>query len=279
MPESLKSYIDPEKLYPLALDFAVGLVSAVVIFIIGRWVAKLIARLLERGVMKAHGDTTLASFLSNIAYAALLVAVIIAALAELGFQTTSLLAIFGAAGLAIGLALQGSLSNFAAGVMLIVFRPFKAGDWIEAAGISGSVDTIRVFNTVLTTGDNIEITVPNGKILDGVIKNTTARETRRIDLSVGIGYDDDIDKAESVIRQVLDDESRVLGDPAPVIRVETLGDSSVNIQVRPWVKTSDFWPTRAALLKRLKVELEAAGLSIPYPQRDVHLYRVDDQAA
>ncbi len=278
MQDVIQQYLNPETLVPLGIKWGGAIVTALVVFIIGRWIAKAIAAFLKRMVLKTNGDTTLAAFLSNIVYMALLVAVVIAALGQLGFETTSLLAIFGAAGLAVGLALQGSLSNFAAGVMLIVFRPFKAGDFVEAAGVSGVVEQIRVFNTVMRTGDNIEIIVPNGQILDGIIKNVSARDTRRIDMTIGIGYDDDIDKAESIVNGILAADDRVLEDPAPAVFLMNLGDSSVDLVVRPWVASSDYWAARADLMKRIKVDLEAAGLSIPYPQRDVHVHETGKAA-
>ncbi len=271
--EKIQEFLDPDVLMPMLLPWSMKILGAIAIFVIGRWVAKAMARAL-RGLMdRASIDTALAGFLGNIAYAALLALVIIAALDTLGVETTSVIAIFGAAGLAVGLALQGSLSNFAAGVMLMIFRPFKAGDFIAAAGIEGVVEQVRVFNTLVRTTDNREITVPNKRILDDNIINYTARDTRRIDLVMGIAYDDDIRKAKEIIEKVLQEEARVLADPAPVVMVLELADSSVNIAVRPWTKTTDYWATRGDLLHQMKIQLEGAGLSIPYPQRDVHLYR------
>ncbi len=271
--EQIKHYLDPEILTPLLLPWSMKIVGALAIFVLGRWVAQAIARALRRLMDRAGMDVSLAGFLSNMAYAALLAMVIIAALDTLGFETTSLIAVFGAAGLAIGLALQGSLSNFAAGVMLMIFRPFKSGDFVEAGGVNGVVEQVRVFNTMIRTGDNREITVPNKRILDDNITNFTTRDTRRIDLVMGIGYDDDIGKAKSIMEKVLSEEDRVLREPEPVIMVLELADSSVNIAVRPWVMTADYWATRGDLLHKMKIELENAGLSIPYPQRDVHLFQ------
>lgn len=271
--EKFKEFLDPAVLTPMLLPWGMKIVGAIAIFVIGRWVAKALSRALRTVMDRAGLDTALAGFLGNIAYAALLALVIIAALDTLGVETTSIIAIFGAAGLAVGLALQGSLSNFAAGVMLMIFRPFKAGDFVTAGGVDGVVEQVRVFNTLVRTTDNREITVPNKRILDDNIVNFTARDTRRIDLVMGIGYDDDIRKAKEIIEKVLKEESRVLADPAPVIMVLELADSSVNIAVRPWTTTSDYWATRGDLLHQLKIQLEDAGLSIPYPQRDVHLFR------
>ena len=271
--DKIKEYLDPAVLTPMLLPWAIRIVGAIAIFVIGRWVAKALTKALRSLMDRASIDTALAGFLSNIAYAALLALVIIAALDTLGVETTSVIAIFGAAGLAVGLALQGSLSNFAAGVMLMIFRPFKAGDYVSAGGVDGVVEQVRVFNTLVRTPDNREITVPNKRILDDNIVNFTARDTRRIDLVMGIGYDDDIRKAKEIIEKVIGEEARILEDPAPVIMVLELADSSVNIAVRPWVKTSDYWATRGDLLHQMKIELEGAGLSIPYPQRDVHLFQ------
>lgn len=271
--EKFTQFLDPSVLAPMLLPWSMRILGAIAIFVLGRWLAKALSRALRRLMDKGGIDVALAGFLGNIAYAAMLALVIIAALDTLGVATTSVIAIFGAAGLAVGLALQGSLSNFAAGVMLMIFRPFKAGDFVTAGGVDGVVEQVRVFNTLIRTSDNREITVPNKHILDDNITNFTARDTRRIDLVMGIGYDDDIRKAKEIIEKVLQEESRVLSDPAPVIMVLELADSSVNIAVRPWSKTSDYWAVRGDLLHQMKVQLEAAGLSIPYPQRDVHVFR------
>ncbi len=269
--KDLKQFLDPELILPMLLPWTIKILAAAAIFVAGRWVARLLTRAIRRLMSKGGVDPSLTGFLSNLAYAALLAFVIIAALDTLGFETTSLIAIFGAAGLAVGLALQGSLSNFAAGVMLMVFKPFKSGDFIDAAGVSGTIEQVRVFNTIMRTGDNREITIPNKRILDDNIINYSARDTRRIDLVIGISYDDDIGAAKSLIDKVLAEEGRVLSDPAPVVMVLELADSSVNFAVRPWVATADYWPTRGDLMHKIKTALEAAGLSIPYPQRDVHL--------
>ena len=202
-----------------------------------------------------------------------MVVIIIAAIDQLGVDTKSVLAIFAAAGLAVGLALKDSLSNFAAGVMIVLFKPFKNGDFIEAAGISGVVEMIGIFNTILRTGDNREITVPNAQIYGGVITNFSARDTRRIDLVIGIGYDDNIQAAKNLLEQIIDNEVRILKDPAPVIMVSELGASSVDLAVRPWVNSADYWDVRSDLLETVKTEFDTAGISIPYPQRDVHLFQ------
>jgi small conductance mechanosensitive channel len=250
---------------------------ALVIFVVGRWVAKLATKGVDKGLNKAGVDPTLTHFLHNVVYAALLVAVIIAAVDQLGVNTTSFMAILGAAGLAVGLALQSSLSNFSSGIMLIMFRPFKAGDFIEAGGTLGTVEQINVFNTVMKTGDNREIIVPNAQIFGGTITNFSARATRRIDLIIGIGYDDNIAKARQIIKDILGADERVLEDPAPVILVMELGASSVDLAVRPWVRREDYTTTRSDLLENIKTSLEDGGCSIPYPQQDVHLYKVGDR--
>jgi small conductance mechanosensitive channel len=223
---------------------------------------------------RAALDDMLTKFVSNILYTVLLVVVAIAALDQLGVQTTSLLAVLGAAGLAVGLALKDSLANFASGVMLIIFRPFKVGDFIEAAGIAGVVEEVRIFSTIMRTGDNRGIIIPNGQIYGGPIVNVTARPTRRIDMVFGIGYEDDIRKARQLIEAELAADERILEDPAPVVMVAELADSSVNINVRPWVNTGDYWDVRGNLLERIKLSFDENGISIPYPQRDVHMHNV-----
>jgi small conductance mechanosensitive channel len=246
---------------------------ALLVFIIGRWIIKALVNMLKKVMTKAKVDVMLVSFLGNIAYAALLAVVVLAALEQLGVNTTSAMAILGAAGLAVGLALKDSLSSFAAGVMLIIFRPFKLGDFVEAGGVSGVVEEIRIFHTVLKTGDNREVTMPNAQIYSGTIINYSARATRRIDLVIGIGYDDDIKKARDLLGQVLEADSTVLKDPAPTIMVLELGASSVDFAVRPWVKSGDYWTTRAALLEAIKDAFDKEGISIPYPQQDIHVFQ------
>lgn len=260
------------------IPWTIRVIVALAIFIIGRWVAKWIVNTSQRVMEKTGMDQMLANFLRNILYVLLLAVVVIAALDHLGVQTTSLLAVLGAAGLAVGLALQGSLSNFAAGVMIIVFRPFKVGDFIEAAGTAGVVEEVRIFNTVLRTPDNREIIVPNGQIYDGTIVNVSARDTRRIDLVFGIGYEDDLRKAKQLIEAELGKDERILADPAPAVAVGELADSSVNINVRPWVKSGDYWAVRSDLLENIKAAFDANGISIPFPQRDVHLYEAGKAA-
>ena len=254
-----------------AIPWGIKIVSAVVILVVGLWLAGILTQLIGKAFTKARMDAMLVRFLDSIIKVLLQVVVIIAALGELGVQTTSLIAILGAAGLAIGLALQNSLSNFAAGVLLLVFKPFKSGDFVEAGGVLGVVEHVRVFNSVLRTADNREITVPNGKIYNDVITNYSARDTRRIDLVVGISYDADIRKAKELVDSILAGDQRVLKDPAPTSGVMDLADSSVNLYIRPWVASTDYWNTRCDLLETIKTTFDANGIGIPYPQMDVHL--------
>lgn len=253
------------------IPWGTKIMLALVIFVIGRWIARLLAKGLQKMMTKGNVDPMLINFLGNIAYTALLAVVVLAALEQLGVNTTSALAILGAAGLAVGLALKDSLSSFAAGVMLIIFRPFKLGDFVEAGGVMGVVEEIRIFHTMLKTGDNREITMPNSQIYSGTIINYSARETRRIDLVIGIGYGDDIKQARNIINDILAANTNLLQDPAPTVMLLELGESSVDFAVRPWVKAADYWSTRADLLEAIKTKFDQEGISIPYPQRDVHV--------
>ena len=248
------------------------IIAALIIFVVGRWLAKRITSVFSTVLEKNKVEITLIGFLKNIVYYALLIAVIIAALNQLGVNTTSFLTVIGAAGLAIGLALKDSLSNFSSGVMLILFRPFKIGDFIDAAGVCGSVKKITIFNTEMSTPDNQKVIVPNSSIMGGVITNVTANPTRRIDLVAGISYSDDIEKARQVLEEIIASETRIISDPATTIAVAELADSSVNFVVRPWVKTDDYWNVRFALTEQIKLKFDLAGLNIPYPQQDVHLF-------
>lgn len=253
--------------------YALDIVIAIVILILGRWVVKATVGMLRRVMNKRNVDQTLNSFVSNMLFAFLMAVVIIAAIGQLGVQTTSLVAIVGAAGLAIGLALQGSLSNFAAGVMIIIFRPFRSGDYVEAGGVSGSVMDVSIFNTTLKTPDNKRVIVPNAQITSNSITNYSAEDKRRVDMVFGIGYEDDIRKAKEVIEAVLAEDERILKDPAPTIGVIELGASSVNLAVRPWVATADYWDVYFTLNERMKLRFDAEGLTIPFPQRDLHMYQ------
>lgn len=253
--------------------YAVKAVVALAVFIIGKWLARWASNLVKKAMEKGAVETTLATFLSKFIYYSLMVVVLITAAGQLGIKTTSFLAILGAAGLAIGLALKDSLSNFASGVMIILFRPFKIGDFVTAGGNTGSVKHIDIFNTVLMTGDNQRIIIPNSAITGGAITNVNAEETRRIDLVMGIGYDDDIKEAKATLEELVKNDSRILTDPAPKIAVAELADSSVNFVVRPWVKTADYWAVRFDLTENIKLTFDEKGISIPYPQQDVHMYQ------
>ena len=256
----------------LLSQLGIKAVSAIAIFLIGRWLASLVTKAVRKVMAKSNLEDTLENFLANLLYAALMAAVIIATINQLGVATTSLLAVVGAAGLAIGLALQGSLSNFAAGVMIVAFRPYKVGNFIEAGGVAGTVEELQIFTTVLKTGDNKRIIVPNAQIMAGTIVNVSANPTRRVDLVAGCGYDDDLDQVRRVLEQILAADERILNDPAPTIAVSELADSSVNFVVRPWVKSSDYWGVYFDVTEQIKKQFDAEGISIPYPQRDVHIH-------
>jgi len=253
------------------LVYGLNFVFAIVIFIIGKWIANIITRIVEKILAKGKVDQVLVEFVSGIVKSILILFVIIASLGQLGVDTTSLVALIGAAGLAIGLSLQSSLQNFASGVMLIMFRPFTSGDFVEVAGIAGIVEKISIFNTVVRTGDNKEMIVPNGKIYGDVIVNYSAKDTRRVDMTFGIGYDDDIKQAKDLIVSILNDDERILKEPEALVAVSELADSSVNFAVRPWVKSEDYWGVYFDLNEKIKLRFDAENISIPYPQMDVHL--------
>ncbi|MDH3274410.1 MAG: mechanosensitive ion channel [Gammaproteobacteria bacterium] len=255
------------------VEFAINLVTAIAIFYVGRMVVGLLMRGLNKMMRAQEVDVTLQTFVSNLSRMVLLIFVIIAAIGALGIQTTSFIAILGAAGLAVGLALQGSLSNFASGVLIVLFRPYKVGDFVEAAGISGSVEEVQILTTVLKTGDNKKVIVPNGQIMDSVITNYSANERRRVDMVVGVSYDDDLDKVRSTIKQLVAADDRILDDPACTIAVSALADSSVNFVVRPWVKSADYWGVMFDLTEAIKKRFDKEGISFPFPQQDVHLYK------
>lgn len=261
------------------VTFGINLLMALAIFFIGRWVAKIVTSVAGKLMTRAKVDETLSKFLGNILFSLLMIFVIIASIDRLGVDTTSFAAILAAAGLAVGLALQGSLANFAAGVMLILFKPFKVGDFVEAAGTSGVVEEIHIFNTLMRTGDNIQIIVPNGQITGGKITNYSTKPTRRIDLVVGCGYGDDLKAVKEFLNQVVKADSRVLQDPAPVIAVNELADNSVNFVVRPWVNNADYWAVRWDLVEAIKTGFDDKGFSIPYPQRDVHVHGLTGMTA
>lgn len=272
--DSLTALNNPELIDRFLIPWSIRLVAALAIFVFGRWLSRWLTRLTRNMMARAGMDDMLVSFLGNMTYLILLLIVIMAALDQLGIQTTSLLAVFGAAGLAVGLALKDSLGNFATGVMIILFRPFKVGDFIEAGGVSGVVEKVQMFATVMRTGDNREIIVPNSQIYGGTITNYSARDTRRIDLVFGIGYGDDIRRARQIIEEVMRQDSRILAEPAAAVAVGELADNSVNINVRPWVNSGDYAAVRAELLENIKLAFDSAGISIPYPQREVYVHTV-----
>jgi small conductance mechanosensitive channel len=263
-----------EKVQELIAVFGLKILAALAILIIGRIVSKLVKKLVVRLMEKSKVDPTIISFVGHLTYVTLLIFVGLAALGQLGVQTTSFIAVIGAAGLAIGLALQGSLANFAAGFLMLIFRPFKVGDFIEAAGTAGTVEHIQIFTTQLTTPDNKTIIIPNAQITSGNITNVSAKPTRRIDLVFGVSYGDDIDKVKEVIADVLSQDARILNDPPTTIAVLALADNSVNFAVRPWVNAGDYWNVFFDITENMKKRFDAEGISIPYPQRDVHLHQV-----
>lgn len=249
--------------------WSVKILIALVIFIIGQMIAKIIAGVLGKVLRHTKLDKILVEFIQSLVNALLLIFVIVAALDQLGVNTNSVIAVLGAAGLAIGLALQGSLQNFAAGFMLLIFRPFKGGDFVEAAGTAGVIEKIGIFSTTLHTGDNKEVIIPNSAIYSSNIVNYSKRPTRRIDMIFSIGYEDSIRTARDVIANILKDEPRILPEPEPLIAVGELGASSVNLFVRPWVKTEDFWDVKFALTEKIKLAFDENGITIPFPQMDI----------
>lgn len=258
-----------------AVPWAINIALAIIIFIIGRMIVGFIVSMFGKLMSKSKYDDMLVNFLSSILKAVLMLFVIVASLNKLGIDTTSLVAILGAAGLAIGLSLQDSLKNFAAGVMLLVFKPIRAGDFVEAGGTAGAVKTIGIFTTTMNTPDNKEVIVPNGAIYGGNIVNYSMQPTRRVDMVFGIGYDDDLLKAKELLQAMLTEDDRILKDPEPVVAVAELGDSSVNFAVRPWVNTADFWGVKFDFTEKVKLRFDQEGISIPFPQMDVHVHKDD----
>lgn len=264
-----------EMLQTSGVEFGINLLTALAIFYIGRLVVRLVTRGMRKLMNAREIDATLITFISNLVNMILLVVVIVAAVGALGVPTASFVAMIGAAGLAVGLALQGSLSNFAAGVLIVLFRPYKVGDWIEAAGVSGTVEGVQILTTILKTGDNKKIVVPNGQIMGSVITNFSANETRRIDLVIGVSYDDDLDKVRSTLEELVAADERIHKEPAAKIAVSELADSSVNFVVRPWVDTAEYWNVRFDLVEAIKKRFDKDDITFPYPQQDVYLHKVD----
>lgn len=272
--EDMSNYAD------VAIEMVIGylpslLLAAVVLFV-GLWIVNRFVRVMAKGFERSKTEPTLATFLENLVSVVLKVLVIISAAGMIGVQTTSFIAVLGAAGLAIGLAMQGSLANFAGGVLVLMFRPYRVGDYIDAQGVNGTVKEIQILHTVLTTPDNKRIIVPNGAISNGVITNYSTEATRRVDFVFGIGYGDDIKQARDVIQAQIDADERTLDDPAPQIVVSNLGDSSVDITVRVWANAADYWGLKFDLTEQVKIAFDEAGITIPFPQRDVHLMQVQD---
>ncbi len=262
-----------KQLQAVVAEYGLQVIGALVTIIIGIWIAKMLAKYAGKLLRKREVDETLTKFLVSLIRIGLITFVIISAASQVGIQTASFVAIIGAAGLAIGFALQGSLSNLAAGVMLIIFKPVKVGDYIEGGGSKGVVESVGIFVTTLLTVDNKVVYIPNSTLTSSNITNYTAKDTRRVDLVFGIGYGDDIDKAKKAIEEVLSADSRILKDPAAMIVVSELGDSSVNFSVRPWVNTSDYWGVYFGVTEQVKKKFDEQNISIPFPQRDVHMYQ------
>ncbi|MFH1894093.1 MAG: mechanosensitive ion channel domain-containing protein [Candidatus Zixiibacteriota bacterium] len=271
--ESVTQAAIMQTIYDFATLYGIRIIGAIAIIVIGRIVVGILTKMIKRLMKKSTVDETLTKFAVSLARIGLMVFVFVAALGTLGVETASFAAVIAAAGLAIGFALQGSLSNFAAGVMLITFRPFKADDFVEAGGATGTVEAVNIFNTIMKSPDNKRLIIPNSRITGDSIINYSAKETRRVDMVFGIGYGDDIRKAKATLEQILASDERILKDPAPTVAVSELADSSVNFVVRPWVKTSDYWTVLFDITEKVKLTFDERGISIPFPQRDVHLFQ------
>jgi small conductance mechanosensitive channel len=268
--ENYQSYIDTA--VKLVINYAPQALLAIVTLIIGLWIIKFVIKGIKKGLEKSKVDESLKKFLASLISTLLKILLFISVASMIGIQTTSFVAIMGAAGLAVGLALQGSLANFAGGVLILLFKPFKVGDFIDTGGHAGSVSAIHIFNTILKTPDNKTIIIPNGELSSGSITNFSTEATRRVDMTFGIGYGDDLKKAKDVLGSLINNDSRVLKDPAPTIAVSELADSSVNFVVRAWVNTADYWGLFFDMQERVKLEFDKQGISIPFPQRDIHIY-------
>lgn len=275
MKEKVLTFFNDGQWLETAMPMAINILSALAIFVIGRWIIGKLMRLIKTLMDKRNIDEALTGFITSILSFALTFMLLLMAVEQLGINTTSFFAVLGAAGLAVGLALKDSLSNFAAGVMLIVFKPFKAGDFVSCAGIDGSVETITIFNTLFTTTDNKQVIVPNGQIYSGVIINYSAKPTRRVDMTIGVGYEDDLKLAQKLMLDFLENDERVLKSPAPVVAVNELGDNSINFTVRPWTKSEDYWSLRWDFLQQITAILAKNGITIPYPQQDVYVHKIE----
>ena len=260
------------QLQEVGLTLGLNIGVAIALFFVGRWLAKFLRRFVKKSLGKTRIDRTLVAFASNMSYYVIMAFVLLAILGRLGIETTSLIALIGAAGLAIGLSLQGSLANFAAGILLIIFRPFRVGDWIEVSGISGHVEDIELLTTMLRTLDSRTVVIPNRKLTDDNIINYSTVGILRLDLVVGVAYDSDLKQVKTVIRQVLSEDERILLEPAPTVGVLELADSSINVAVRPWVNTADYMPVSLSVYEAIKIGFDEVGIEIPFPQRDLHVY-------
>ncbi|WP_024789510.1 mechanosensitive ion channel family protein [Lebetimonas sp. JH292] len=260
-----------DKYINLTMQWGIKIIGAIAIYIIGKWIAKIITNIVKKLLEKSKVDITLVKFLGNLTYIGLLILVIIAALGTLGVDTTSFAAIIAGAGLAVGMALKDNISNFGAGVLILFLRPFKIGDFVEAAGTSGVVDEIGIFNTIMKTGDNRVIIIPNNNIIGNIIINYSREKIRRIDLVIGVGYEDDLKLTKSILEEILSSNPKILKEPAPTVALAELADSSVNFNVRPWVKSEEYWEVRSELLETIKETFDKKGINIPYPQMDVHI--------
>ena len=261
---------------PLA-SIGTRILFAVLIIVIGRWVVKLLLKIINTALEKTSIEETVRIFVGNLLRTLFMVVVFIAAINQLGIETTSIIAMLGAAGLAIGLALQGSLANFAAGILIVTFRPYKVGDYIQAGSASGTVLDIQIFSTVLKTPDNKVIVIPNGTIMDGSITNYSEQPTRRVDIVASCGYEDDIDKVKQLLTDIINQDDRVLDEPEPLVALSELADNSINFVVRPWVNSSDYFPVYYSILEQIKKRFDKEGISIPYPQRDIHIYNHENK--
>ena len=271
--ENLDVYTD--QAIKMLMNYGPQLILAIVTLLIGLWVIKIIVKIANRAMEKSETDVSLRSFLCSLISIGLKILLFITVISMVGVQMTSFIAILGAAGLAVGLALQGSLANFAGGVLILFFKPFKVGDYIDAQGFSGSVKEIQILHTILKTPDNKTIIMPNGSLSNSTVTNFTTESTRRVDIVYGIGYEDDILKAKEIIQNVINADDRILKDPAPMVVTSELADSSVNITTRVWTKTSDYWGVNFDMIEKVKLEFDKNGISIPFPQRDVHIYNHD----
>ncbi len=262
-----QQYID------LAINWGIKIVGAIAVFLIGKYLAQIFTKLLKKALEKTKTDVTLVKFLGNLTYFGLLILVIITALGTLGVNTTSFAAIIAAAGFAVGMALKDNVSNFGAGILILLLKPFKVGDIVNAGGASGSVEEIGIFNTVIKSGDNTITIVPNSNIIGKNITNYSSKPIRRIDLVIGVGYEDDLKLVKSTLENIISSDERILKDPSPAVALAELADSSVNFNVRPWVKSEDYWGVRSDLLEKIKLTFDEKGINIPYPQMDIHIQK------